>query len=100
MRPFRPAMKKWHQNQALAALLFLYTHVLSIPLNRLADFTRAKRPVRIPVVATPRQVAAVLGRLEGAPALMAALLYGAGGSATDGWRVGVGRCKRTAAAAR
>jgi hypothetical protein len=41
-------------------------------------------------------VAAVLGRLEGAPALMAALLYGAGGSATDGWRVGVGRCKRTA----
>jgi integrase len=61
----------------------LYTHVLSIPLNRLADFTRAKRPVRVPVVATPSEVAAVLGRLEGAPALIAALLYGAGRSLLD-----------------
>jgi hypothetical protein len=43
MRPFRPATDKWPQNQALVALLFPYTHVLSIPLNRLADRTRAKR---------------------------------------------------------
>ena len=44
------------QNQALAAVLFLYTHVLSVPLDRLGDFTRAKRPQRVPAVLTPAEV--------------------------------------------
>lgn len=66
------------QNQALAALLFLYTHVLSVPLDRLGHFTRAKRPHRVPAVLTEAEVAAVLGLVDGVPALMAALLYGAG----------------------
>jgi integron integrase len=66
------------QNQALAALLFLYTHVLSVPVARLGDFTRAKRPHRVPAVLTPAETAAVLDEMSGVPALMASLLYGAG----------------------
>ncbi|MEP7122168.1 MAG: integron integrase [Byssovorax sp.] len=66
------------QNQALAALLFLYVRVLSVPLGRLSDFTRAKRPHRVPTVPAQTEVAAVLDRMTGVPALMAALLYGAG----------------------
>jgi hypothetical protein len=45
------------QNQALAALLFLYVHVLSVPLDRLGEFTRAKRPQRVPTVLTQTEVA-------------------------------------------
>jgi site-specific recombinase XerD len=41
------------QNQALAALLFLYVHVLFVPVERLGEFTRAKRPHRIPAVLRP-----------------------------------------------
>jgi len=66
------------QNQALAALLFLYAHVLGIALPNVGDFTRAKRPIRLPVVLTQAEVRAVLSRMSGQPALMAQLLYGAG----------------------
>jgi integron integrase len=66
------------QNQALAALLFLYVHVLGHPPEALGDFVRAKRPERVPVVLTPTEVSAVLERLSGTPKLMASLLYGAG----------------------
>ncbi len=38
------------QNQALAAILFLYRHVLGQNLPWLEDVTRAKRPERLPVV--------------------------------------------------
>ena len=48
------------QNQALAALLFLYGAVLDTPLPRLAAVTRAKRPRRLPTVLTPVEVQAVL----------------------------------------
>jgi integron integrase len=66
------------QNQALAALLFLYVRVLSVPLARLGEFTRAKRPQRVPVVLAQTEIGAVLDRMTGVPALMASLLYGAG----------------------
>ncbi len=66
------------QNQALAALLFLYVQVLDRPTTLSGELTRGRRPERIPVVLTPSEVAAVLERLEGAPRLMASLLYGAG----------------------
>jgi hypothetical protein len=36
------------QNQALEGLLFLYVHVLSVPLDRLGEFTRAKLSARFP----------------------------------------------------
>jgi integron integrase len=66
------------QNQALCALLFLYREVLGVGLPWLDGIVRAKRPERLPVVLTRDEVRAVLQRLEGAPWLMACLLYGAG----------------------
>ena len=66
------------QNQALAALLFLYRDVLGIDLPWLDEVVRAKRPARLPVVLTPDEVRLVLERMDGAPRLMATLMYGAG----------------------
>jgi integron integrase len=66
------------QNQALSPLLFLYRDVLEIDLPWLDGIVRAKRPERLPVVLTRDEVRTVLQRLEGAPRLMACLLYGAG----------------------
>ncbi len=65
------------QGQALSALLFLYRHVLRRELNKL-KFARAKRPTRLPLVLTRREVNAVLDRMTGTTALMALLLYGSG----------------------
>ncbi len=42
------------------------------------EIARAKRPARRPVVLSSREVEAILGRLRGAPWLMASLMYGAG----------------------
>jgi integron integrase len=66
------------QNQALSALLFLYREVLEVDLPWLDGVVRARRPERLPVVLTRDEVRAVLDRLDGAPRLMACLLYGAG----------------------
>ncbi len=66
------------QNQALAALLFLYRHVLGIELPWVDDIVRAKTPTRLPVVLTREEVRAILARMEGTPRLMALVLYGAG----------------------
>ena len=65
------------QNQALAALLFLYQKVLERPLNRL-DAVRAQRPQRLPEVLSAAEVRLVLGRMTGTARLMAELLYGGG----------------------
>ena len=53
------------QNQALAAILFLYRDVLEMPIGWLSALVRAKRPVRVPVVLTKDEVRKVLGRLKG-----------------------------------
>lgn len=66
------------QNQALSALLFLYREVLGRRLEWMDDVVRAKRPVRVPVVLTVDEVAALLDRLRGTPWLVASLLYGSG----------------------
>jgi integron integrase len=66
------------QSQALAALLFLYRHVLQVDLPWLDGITRARKPARLPVVLTPTEVRAVLARLDGVQWLVASLLYGAG----------------------
>jgi len=44
------------QNQALAALLFLYKAVLERDLPWFDDLVRAKRPVRLPVVLSEAEV--------------------------------------------
>lgn len=66
------------QNQAMAAILFLYSDVLGIPLEHIEDFVSAKRPRRVPVVLTREEVRRLLEALDGVPRLMASLLYGAG----------------------
>jgi integron integrase len=66
------------QNQALAALLFLYRHVLDAPLAMGRTVVRAKRPRRVPVVMTPEEVWRVIGAMDGACQLAATLLYGSG----------------------
>jgi len=66
------------QNQALAALLFLYRDVLGVELPWLDEIVRARRPARLPVVMTRDEVEMVMSEMEGVPRLMASLLYGAG----------------------
>jgi integron integrase len=66
------------QNQALAALLFLYGEVLGIDLPWLDGLVRAKGPKRLPVVLSREEVRGVLSKMEGVPKLMATLLYGSG----------------------
>lgn len=66
------------QNQALSALLFLYQAVLDQKLEWLGDLERVKRPPKVPVVLTPKEVRAVLNQLTGDCRLMAELLYGSG----------------------
>jgi integron integrase len=66
------------QNQALAALLFLYREVLGTDLRWMDDVVRAKRPFRLPIVLSRDEVKALLRHLEGTHRLMAALLYGSG----------------------
>ncbi len=66
------------QNQALAALLFLYKDVLERALPRLDAIVRAKRPQRVPVVLSPDEVQRLLAALDGAPRSVALLLYGSG----------------------
>ena len=66
------------QNQALAALLFLYAEVIHRPLDPVGDVVHAKRPARLPVVMSHSEVEAVLGQLSGVWHLMASLLYGSG----------------------
>ncbi len=66
------------QNQALAALLFLYREVLGKDLPWLDDMVRAQTPVRLPVVLSRDEVRAVLSHMKGVPRLMAMLLYGSG----------------------
>jgi integron integrase len=66
------------QNQALAALLFLYRDVLGVQLPWLDQVTRASRPRRLPTVLSVEEVGRVLARLDGRDWLMASLLYGAG----------------------
>jgi integron integrase len=66
------------QNQALAAILFPYRHVLGRPLAWIEPAVHAKRPERLPVVLTRQVVRQVLDGMTGVPRLVAALLYGAG----------------------
>ncbi len=66
------------QNQALAALLFLYRDVLGRKLDWLDSIVRAKKPVRLPVVLTGPEVMSVLAHLYGENWIAGMLMYGAG----------------------
>ena len=64
------------QNQALAAVLFLYKEVLGRPAGALSGLVRARQSQRVPVVLTRAEVTRVLGCLRegGAEWLVASLL--------------------------
>jgi integron integrase len=66
------------QNQALAAILFLYRSVLGRELEGLGTAVRAPRPPSLPVVLAREEVRAVLAQLGGTYRLVATLLYGGG----------------------
>ncbi len=69
------------QVQALSALVFLYKHVLRVPFEWLDGLERARKPIRLPIVLSRREVAAVLAelaRVQGPYWILASLLYGSG----------------------
>lgn len=66
------------QNQALAALIYLYRHVLDQELPWLNEIVRARRPRRVPLVLSREETRAVLAQLPGVHWLIGTLLYGGG----------------------
>lgn len=66
------------QNQALAALLFLFRITLGKPVGELGSVVRARKPVKLPVVFSREEVRLVLSQIEGEKKLAALLLYGSG----------------------
>ena len=77
------------QNQAKAALLFLYRDVLGLQLPWLDEIVGAKLSRHLPVVLTPSEVRALLGQLSGTMELVAALLYGTGARLLEALRLRV-----------
>ena len=66
------------QNQALAALKFLYDVVLGRKLGWVSDVVRARGAMRVPEVLTRDEIVRVLSRLDGTHWLAAMLMYGSG----------------------
>jgi len=66
------------QNQALNALLFLYSRVLEQPLEQRVDAVRASRSPRVPVVLTVAEARQVLALVSGPAQLVVKLMYGSG----------------------
>lgn len=66
------------QNQAKAALLFLYKQVLGIELPWLDEITQAQQRRRLPVVLTARETRLLLDHMTGTKHLVASLLYSSG----------------------
>lgn len=67
------------QRQALNAIVFYYKKVLGQSLDEMGDFTLAKKPARLPVVLSAREVDRLLHQIkEPVYQLMASLLYGCG----------------------
>ncbi len=66
------------QNQALAAILFLYRFVIRQSVGSLDDVIRAKKPLHLPVVLSREEVRTILSKLSGDKWLIASLLYGTG----------------------
>ncbi len=75
------------QNQAKAALLFLYKEVLGSALPWLDEIVQARVTRRLPVVLTSREIKALLDELDGTLWLFVALLYGTGMRLLEGLRL-------------
>lgn len=66
------------QNQALAALMFLYEHVLRRPLPRVEGIAAARGSRHVPVVLSQRELRAIFRHLTAPSSVCAALMYGSG----------------------
>ena len=66
------------QNQAMNALVFLYKHILKIPLQEEINAVRAPKKLNIPVVLTRDEVKKIIQSMAGVPQLVVKLLYGSG----------------------
>src|SRR4051812_10115841 len=66
------------QNQARAAILFLYREVLQVPGVFVARVIRSRSRRRHPVLLSRNELARVLDCFTGTPRLIASLLYGSG----------------------
>ena len=66
------------QNQALAAITFLYAHVVRRPLERVDGIAPARRARRLPVVLSQSELRAILEQLAEPYRLCVALMYGSG----------------------
>lgn len=66
------------QNQALNALVFLYTQVFKLNPGRFDNFVRSKRPAKVPLVLAREEVVLLFNEMKGVPKLMVQLMYGAG----------------------
>lgn len=67
------------QNQALAALLFLYKNILGLTIKTPENIVRAKKPKKLPAVMTREETAKIFSLLpENDYGLLIRLLYGTG----------------------
>lgn len=66
------------QNQALNALVFLYSKVLEQPLGDIGDAIRARKSIRIPTVLTHSEAVRIIALLKEPYGLLASLMYGSG----------------------
>ena len=66
------------QNQAMNAILFLYKHVMDLPIDDLIEASRSRKNKRLPTVLSRAEIKRLMPGINGANHLMAMLLYGSG----------------------
>jgi integron integrase len=71
-------LAKSTQEQAFAALLFFFRHVIGREPGNIKDVIRAKRKRRLPVVLTRSEISRLFQQLSATSLLMAQIIYGGG----------------------
>ena len=66
------------QSQAFNAIVFLYKHVLDMPVADDIEAVRSRKPKRMPTVLGRSEAARLLEKMQGVHRLMAGLMYGSG----------------------
>ena len=66
------------QNQALNAIVFMFTQALKLEPGDFSDFTRAKKPALVPTVLTRDEIERLLNNLKPPFQVMAGLIWGSG----------------------
>ncbi|MBK8945745.1 MAG: integron integrase [Ignavibacteriae bacterium] len=66
------------QNQAMNAILYLYSKVLNIDLGLLEDVKRARRSLKLPTVFSQNEISEIFKQLNGVTKIIVSILYGGG----------------------